>query len=314
MPSKSPRSSKAKSGEPPPTTTNFRQIKGINQLIEARLHRAGINTFEDLGHLQPEEVLSAIGQFKGVTVKQIIEQDWIGQARKLAGKKPAANGAIESEGFIVNLFLSKKKQVHSTQILHVNSDEGEKWDGWDSQRLLDFITKRSGLVLPVVAPVKVAPLTPEPIKLEIPAAPISQPAESVTAPEPTQSVPPQEPEIILRTFEMIPSHSQTPSKLLRIGEPFDVRLAIDPEKATPQFATALNYSAALFAKGLDTEQRLSLGEVKGVLASPDEAIVVNIPKQDFAPGTYRLEAALTISKGVHPIGKSAQARTIFQVF
>ncbi len=326
MPSKSPRNEKTKAAEAPSAATNFRQIKGINQLSEARLHRAGIKTFEDLANLQPEEILAALGNPKGISVKQIVEQDWIGQARKLSGKKAAANGTLESEGFIVNLFLSKRKQAHSTQVLHVSSDEGEKWDGWDSQRLLDFITKRSGLVLPKVDAVKVSPPAPEPTQesiattsipvVEPPPAQTGQPDVSATEllseAEPTPA--PLEPEVVLRAFEVVPIDSDLPRRLLRKGEPFNVRLFLDAEKVTPQFATSLDYTASIFAKGLDVPQQFRLGEVRGVLADPNNAIVVNIPKQDFAPGTYRLEAALTISKESQTIGHPARARTILQVF
>ena len=303
MPSKSSRTSKPKSAEAPPVTTNFRQIKGITQLSEARLHRAGIKTFDELASLQPEEILAALGHPKGITVKQIIEQDWIGQARKLSGKKTINNGSIESEGFIVNLFLSRTKQVHSTQVLHVNSDVGEKWDGWDSQRLLDFITNRAGVELPKAEIAEEKP------------APVWQPPATVTEYFPESLPPPiQSPEIVLRPLEMIPKHSDAPSKLLRIGEPFDVHLSIDAGRVPPQYATSLDFTAALIARGLDTSQPIHLGEIQGALSSPDETIVVNIPRQNFKPGTYRLEAALTISKQSQTIGKPAFARTIFQVF
>jgi hypothetical protein len=326
MPSKSSRTSKPKTVETALITTNFRQIKGINQLSEARLHRAGIKTFDELASLQPAEILEALGNPKGITVKQIVEQDWIGQAGKLAGKKPIANGTIESEGFIVNLFLSKKKQVHSTQILHVNSDEGDKWDGWDSQRLLDFITKRASIVLPLVEVhqdrsllVEIAQESAAAIyrsgEAEKLASPL-QSAEAIVMPlsEPLHPLAPPVAETFLSEFEILPLHSAAPGKLLRIGEPFEVRFSLNAEKLPTPFTTALDFTAALIAKGIDAPQPIHLREVQGVLNSPNEAIVVNIPKQNFKPGTYRLEAALTIGKGAQTLGQPMRAHTIFQVF
>ena len=193
MPNKNPRSAKPKAVEAPPATTNFRQIKGINQLLEARLHRAGITTFEALANLLPEEILTALGNLKGVTSKQIVEQDWIGQALKLAGKKAPVNGSLGSEGFIVDIFLSKKKLVHSTQILHVSSDEGDKWDGWDSDRLLDFIVSRSGLVRLKVETVQAEIPVPSTTRTTVtidPLAPLAQSVEPVEQPLPIAPPPP----------------------------------------------------------------------------------------------------------------------------
>ncbi len=321
MPSKSLRNLKSKSAEVPSVMTNFRQIKGINQLVEARLHRAGIKTIEDLTNLQPDEIFAAIGNLKGVTVKQIVEQDWIGQAHKLVGKKGVTNGAIESEGFIVNLFLSKKKQVHSTQILHVNSDEGEKWDGWDSQRLLNFISNRSGLALPKIETVESNAIAIEPVKesstmIEEKPKPTSQVSVPLVKMDVAGIIPPPVPksEIGFRNFEIIPSHSSTPSKLLRKGESFDIRLSLDIDNEIKQFDSSIDYTAAIFAKGLSASTRVNLGEASGVISSAKEAIEINIPNQDLALGTYRLEAALSISSESKAIGNPVQARTIFQVF
>lgn len=319
MPSKSPRSSKLKSGEAPPLATNFRQIKGINQLVEARLHRAGIKTLDDLTNLQPEQIFAAIGALKGVTVHQIIEQDWIGQARKLVGKKGVTNGSMESEGFIVNLFLSKKKQVHSTQILHVNSDVGEKWDGWNSQRLLDFVVNHSGLVqlkeeLAISETLVSDPLrenTTNKVEALAPNPSIVTPAALPLVPR-TPALP--QPEIFFGDFQMIPAHSDLPSKLLRQGEPFSVRLSIDAGKIKSKFEGDYDYTAALVAKAFDAPQQFKLGQASGVICKGDESVVVNIPKQDLAPGTYRLEAALTVRKESQSIGEHAQVRTIFQVY
>lgn len=315
MASKSPRNAKA--AEAPLATTNFRQIKGINQLIEARLHRAGITTFDELGNLLPEEILAALGNLKGVTTKQIVEQDWIGQALKLGGKKAPVNGSIGSEGFIVDIFLSKKKQVHSTQILHVSSDEGDKWEGWDSERLLDFIVTRAGVIRPKVetAQAEVPTLSLPTTTLELP-EPLAQPAEPVAAsvrvaiPAP----PAPAPELVFQPLEMIPLHSQAPSKLLRKGEPFDIRLSFATENVRPQLNASIAYTATISANDLEASQRFNLGKVSGVLAPTDEAILMNIPRQNLAPGTYRLEAAFTLGKDAMANAQPTQMRTIFQVF
>lgn len=319
MPSKSPRRLKSKSGDTPSIATNFRQIKGITQLIEARLHRAGIKTLDDLSNLQPEQIFAAIGTLRGITANQIVEQDWVAQARKLTGKKSVANGSMESEGFIVNLFLSKRKQVHSTQILHVNSDVGEKWDGWDSQRLLDFFVNHSELVQLNAEKAKSEAQMTESAKANIAKkvetlASDSPVANTVASPTELLAPVPPQPEIFFADFQMIPEHSELPSKLLRQGEPFAVRLSIDAEKIRPKIEAPFDFTAAIVAKAFDSPQQFSLCQATGIIGKGDKSVVVNIPKQDLAPGTYRLEAALSVRKESHSIGNPAQMRTIFQVF
>ena len=309
MPSKHLRHTKAKSEDAPPSATSFRQIKGITQLIEAHLHRAGIKTFDELVNLQPEEILAAIGNLKSITVNQIVEQDWLGQARKLSAKRNSVSDTMESEGFIVNLFLSGKTQVHSTQILHVNSDEGEKWDGWDSQRLLDFIVNRSGLILPKAAPVAKETVAVSRQETVAPSVVPQATPETIPLVEPTT---PLLSEVV--AFEMIPAHSEAPSKLVHKGEPFDVRLSLDAEQIMSQNESSLDYIAAIMAKGFETATRVNLGEARGVLSDPKEPIIVSILHQDLAPGTYRLEAALTLCRKSQVLGKPTHARTIFQVF
>ncbi len=320
MPSK--KNTQSKSSRRPLSSDDFQIISHINSIIESRLQQAGILTFEELASLTPEQIFKKVGRLTGFTLKQITDQDWVGQARKLSEKKDSPNGSKESEGFIVNLFLNKQKLVHSTQVLHVNSDEGAKWNGWDSTRLQDFIINHSGIVLP-----KVAEVQAETLEIQLAGkSPVGTEgfrettilsetliAESVEAPRLVQPQVPK-PEITFRAFEMITSASGSPGKFLHQGEPFEVRLSIDSEKTIQEFESAMDYTAAISAKNIDTSQRTSLGAAQGVIASADEAIVVKIPQQDLAPGTYRLEAAMTIARESQMVGNPIQARTFLQVF
>ncbi len=320
MPSK--KNTQSKSSRRPLSSDDFQIISHINSIIESRLQQAGILTFEELASLTPEQIFKKVGRLTGFTLKQITDQDWVGQARKLSEKKDPSNGLKDSEGFILNLFLNKQKLVHSTQILHVNSDEGAKWNGWDSTRLQDFIINHSGIVLPNVeivqaealeiqladkSPAGTEELTGTTIQSE------TLIAESDAAPRLEQ---PQvaKPEIAFRAFEMISSTSGSPGKFLHMGEPFELRLAIDTEKNLQEVESAMNYTAAISAKNIETSQRTSLGAAQGVIASADEAIVVKIPQQNLAPGTYRLEAAMTIARESQTVGTPVQARTFLQVF
>jgi hypothetical protein len=50
-------------------------------------------------------------------------------------------------GFVVDLFLDESRQVRLTQALHVRSGEGDAWEGWDEDRLINFFIQRAELTL-----------------------------------------------------------------------------------------------------------------------------------------------------------------------
>ena len=345
MATKNPQSPKAKLET---IALSLRQINGINQLIEARLHRSGITTVEQLAKLSPKEIFKALGNHRGLSVEQIIEQDWLGQARKLLGEN--GTDTIASEGFIINLFLSKNKRVTSTQILHVNSDEGEKWDRWDGQQILDFIARQSGIVLPKPEAIETkakkkmqtamthpqlmelplsaitaekSPEKPEPNPVEIPVTVSKPKAEAAPAvsSKPRTIAPPSTPsrplpDIVFRTMEIIPSQSIAASQL-RSGEAFDVRVEVDCADLLQQAHIAFNYQAMIFAKGMGGRQMIPLGEAQGVVAKAGEPILVHIPQQDLQPGLYRLEAAVTLSAaglGSRSVTNPVRSNTFFQVY
>ncbi len=304
------RNVKTKTVEAQPFASPFRQIKGITQLIEARLHRAGISTFAELGELEPPAILSALEGVKGITLNQIIEQKWVREAQKLAAKKGKAmdQGELHGEGFILNIFLNKQKLVHSTQILHVNSDEGDKWNGWDTDRLESFIISHSDVVLAGENEEK-SIVTIEEREQQRQVAPVIQPLESIAE---AVDAPQDTPEISFRTLEMSTA-SGLPGKFLHQGEPFELRLSTD-DMNVKIFEADLDYTAAVFAKSLDTSKRVSLGAIQGVFTKAQKVIVIKVPKQDLAPGMYRVEAAMTIGSKSQAVGNPIQARTFLQVF
>ena len=133
----------------------FRLIAGISQAIETRLHSAGILTYEQLAVAQPELLAEILRPLSGATARRIVQQGWNQSALKLAKRLRPKGPALEpfrpeltNEGFVVDLFLDEHRQVQSTQILHVKSDIGESWAGWDTVKLLDFFHQNSQLAQP----------------------------------------------------------------------------------------------------------------------------------------------------------------------
>ncbi len=66
---------------------DFKRIIGIGPVIESYLHSRGIYTFAQLAKLSPTKVAAIVGHN---SPRRIINENWIGQARKLASRKRAA--------------------------------------------------------------------------------------------------------------------------------------------------------------------------------------------------------------------------------
>ena len=69
-----------------------------------------------------------------------------------AGEDQELRDERGDEGFLVNLFLNERNQVRLTHIMHVDSNEEDRWDGWDEKKLIDFFVRRVELQLPAIEP------------------------------------------------------------------------------------------------------------------------------------------------------------------
>lgn len=131
---------------------DLKRIKGIGEHIEERLHQVGILAYEDLAALSPDEVARSLSNVIGMTPDRVINQDWIGQARKLATEREKDNQEVDVEEgsqryatFSVRLLVQNRSQIRRTNVIHVQDGEQETWAGWDSDRLLGFIHQQVDL-------------------------------------------------------------------------------------------------------------------------------------------------------------------------
>ena len=146
-------------------------------MIENRLHTSGIQTFEQLAGLSPSELMKRVGKMTGVNIDRIKDQDWVGQARALAGQHTQLSSGKEFEnvGFVVDLFLDTKKKVRLTQVLNVKSGVGDTWECWDETRLFDFFVEQSRMNLIMLEP----PIS-SPVSVNTHLTPVA--AEGITTP------------------------------------------------------------------------------------------------------------------------------------
>ena len=160
------KSSRSQSQIPSHKADDFRLINGLPKTAKAKLHAAGILTFDQLAMMSPHEIVAAIEDSDSAnaetSAERIIRDDWIGQAKKLAESlKVAVEASSESlpavkseeriTSFVLELKLSPNNTVKQTRVMHVESaekDAEKKWEGWNEVELMSFIAHRAGVVLP----------------------------------------------------------------------------------------------------------------------------------------------------------------------
>ncbi len=332
MPTNQTRNTKA---SPSQEGDEFKLIKGINTMIENRLHKAGLLTYEQLAALSPAEIAKRVGKLTGVNVERIKEQNWVAQAHELSAQRtsPTAGVELDNVGFVLDLFLNPRKQVQSTQVLNVKSGVGDTWKGWDEKRLLNFFVEQSHLKLTIVelrqtaplseavAPVEVAPVPIAEAEAAPPAlAALSEPtipvAEAVVATAPVSLESSSEP--ILRELQMISNETLIPTNLLKSGEAYHVGLELNLTDQLKRKTTPLTYTASVYAKKWEDQARFFLGEAHGEIKTTDERIDVEGLKKDLQPGVYSLTASLIITeteKGFrpHPVAHSSLSDRLLHI-
>jgi hypothetical protein len=257
---------------------DFRLIDGVNRIVENRLHGAGILTFRQLGELTPAYIADVLRPVGGITADKIKEQDWVGQAQDLAAQTGSDEDEVldsklrpqlTNEGFVVDLFLDENRQVQLTQVLHVKSDEGEAWYGWDESKLIEFLTRHAK------AKTSVAPAE-------------SAPAVEI---EDAESIPDG---LELRAVDVLPREDGTGSGTIESSEPFAVRVTFGLNKLLKATARPLTYKAELQAVRKEDGTRIVVSQAAGRLDPSEEAVIISVPPNRLQTGLYTIRASLTV--------------------
>ena len=270
---------------------DFQKINGIGRVLERRLWDAGILTYSDLAERTPEEIAAVAG----VSAERIARENWIGQARELAGPPPKASIPRQYDAtFHVQFRLESDNRVRSTKVRHHQTDVGDEWPGWDEEKLLTFLRDR--IPLPAAArpsdkpgPERAETQTPAQPPASAPAMPTGQPSPRAREPLPSWS---------LRIEELAPvcgdqrSYTRGPSELNC------VRLTMCITPAGELSHDVFDYSVVIAARTFAGRERSAVGTVQGTIRVSDP-VSVNVTGPALPAGVYRLVATVEIYAAGH---------------
>jgi hypothetical protein len=299
----------------PANADDLTAIHGIGAGIERRFNSAGILTYHQLESLNPEQIAGMLEGAVGITTSRVVEQDWVGQAKKLSLEKAekmlsAAASSHEDvrqhyEMFSIELLLDESNQVRRTKIIHSQSQSEVNWAGWDEQRLLFTMIQNSGLrKMPEIK-----------AKMDSHAEGPVQPPE--TKPEPKKKEEPIAPkvrgELSLKEMEVLIQGMAKPSNILQHEQAYKVNLTLDMSKVNwPEgvpMETPFEYRATVYARNPANLGQLTVGNARGLITQA-EKITIQIEGSELPAGIYRLEAVVSLgspSAQNHPPSSSLLA-------
>ncbi len=221
------------------------------------------------------------------------------EARKKSGKDEI-RPSIANQSFVIELLLDEQLAIRSTQVLHVNKDESEKWEGWNQEKLARYILTQAGARQPIAPPEANAEQSLPPKssgkKKEEEAAKqlvTGQKTMSESAANPTKPGR----ALVLSELQTIPESLKSPSRVFNSNEAFDVRFSFALEEETKIEGAPLEFTTLISVKSLDSHQRQSLITNSGVVNPGEKYLSIKVPAKALPAGTYRLEAALKLTPG-----------------
>jgi hypothetical protein len=257
---------------------DFKVVQGIGPGFEARLNAAGIRTYAQLAAMSPETVVSMLGKVIGLTVKRVVDEDWVGQARMLAAQEraladpDAMGGRQHYATFTVELLLDEDNAVRRTHALCIQSEKEDTCAGWDPNRLLDFINNQAGLQAPHMD--EFSPLQPE--------------APATVEPAKVSGIP------ILKPTRIITDGGTHHGRILGKDEPFEIILPFDLADLNLSDLPKIDFKLNLNAKALKSGALLMLGEAQGTFElSKENEVTLKCPALD--EGVYRIKVDLALN-------------------
>jgi predicted flap endonuclease-1-like 5' DNA nuclease len=121
----------------------FRDLKGVGPATEARLHEAGVFTWEALS-----EVLDAIAAVRSSTGDPLrdISDQVAARASAAGAAAPSLPDGERSEAFIIRMSLTNDGQPTRSTVTHVRTQDEQPLAGWQPDEVIRFIEAQSGVV------------------------------------------------------------------------------------------------------------------------------------------------------------------------
>jgi hypothetical protein len=286
---------------------DFRKIAGIGPVLAQRLWDAGILTYHDLGGRTPEEIAAVLTDIAGISSERIASQNWIGQARDLAGPPPEPSGPRQHyAAFHIEFLLESDNSVRRSKVHHHQTDANDAWPGWDEERLLTFLRDRIPLAV-AQRPADIAGPGPPPARAPSePPATIPSNASQPPAAGPSESLPPS----FLVIEELAPVRDSQISYIRHIDEPISVRLTLRINPDDGPGRTAFECAAEISARKLGGHERVLVGTTHGAIRG-DDPVSYELTGQPLPAGLYRLVATVDIYPTRHSPQEPLYSRTVF---
>ena len=121
---------------------SFRELKGVGPATEARLHEAGVFTWEALS-----QVAAALGSVRGATGESLHDLSGrIAEHAAAAGASgPRPPNAERNEAFIVRIVVADGGEPIRSTMTHVRTQAERSSTGWSGDELLGFIEEHAGM-------------------------------------------------------------------------------------------------------------------------------------------------------------------------
>lgn len=146
---------------------SFRELKGIGPATEARLHGAGVHTWEALSEVV--ETLGKLGACSGDHFRELAGR--IAERRAAEAPSPRRPGGERSEAFVVRIALADGQPARTT-VTHVRTQTEQPLAGWSPAAVVRLIESQAGLP-------RASRPAPEP-------APPAEPPPAPPPPDPTE--------------------------------------------------------------------------------------------------------------------------------
>lgn len=275
----------------------FRRIKGIAETTERALHDAGIETFDHLAMLTPEEIAEALPGNVGVK-ERAARQDWMGQAANFAILLAKRNPQEEGEGkgmlhserqqperqqhyasFMVVLLIDESHEVRRTTVTHIQDDTRESWAGWEPQRMTGWIADQAGI--------STAPPAGQPAQGKKPAPAAAKRKASALNGELLFSP-------VRFAFPSNPTREWSSPQILSGGDPFQVSMDLDLSRVEAPADQALRYQAAAQIHSMGRWEQSRTVHLDGG-ARPGERRSLTFGMPGLPEGTYHLDIAVLVA-------------------